>query len=133
MQKTYHIKEVSDITGISSETLRYYEKEGLIAKPARAANGYRLYNESQLASLRFIKTCRSLGFDLKSIESLNQLRLLPEQDCANADEIAAVHLADVRAKIGQLMEIEQFLVGLGDCNEHQSAKCKVLSTLGDMQ
>ncbi|MDE4033866.1 MerR family transcriptional regulator, partial [Glaesserella parasuis] len=69
ISKIFQIKQASEQTGVHLETIRYYEKQGLI-KPTFQANGYRVFDENQLEQLRFIKTCRNIGFSLKDIQVL---------------------------------------------------------------
>lgn len=68
------VNELSKRTGINLETIRYYEKQGILPEPKRLANGYRSYNEESVAQLIFIKNCRRLGFSLEDIKQLNELK-----------------------------------------------------------
>lgn len=124
------INELSKISGVNLETIRYYEKIGILAKATRGANGYREFDQAAVSQLAFVKTCRSLGFSIEEIRQLQQLRDNPLQDCHNADELVAEHLKQVREKITQLRDIETLLQGLTNCNSHQVATCKVMQELG---
>ncbi|UZV64639.1 MerR family transcriptional regulator [Pasteurella multocida] len=73
MSKFFKIKQASEQTGVHLETIRYYEKQGLIA-PTHQQNGYRVFDENQLEQLRFIKTCRNIGLSLSNIKTLLQLQ-----------------------------------------------------------
>ena len=64
------VNELSKRTGINLETIRYYEKQGILPEPKRQANGYRSYNEESVTQLIFIKNCRRLGFSLEDIKQL---------------------------------------------------------------
>lgn len=72
------INELAKAGGIHLETIRYYEKIGLLPPPQRTANGYRSYDEHSLSLLHFIKVCRSLGFSIEEIKQLNQLKSKPD-------------------------------------------------------
>ena len=80
MSKIFQIKQASEQTGVHLETIRYYEKQGLI-KPTFQANGYRVFDENQLEQLRFIKTCRNIGFSLKDIQVLLTFQTTPNHQC----------------------------------------------------
>ena len=101
--------ELARRTGCNLETVRYYEKVGLLPEPPRTASGYRSYNSTHERRLRFVLRARELGFSLDEIREL--LRLVDERDrpCAEARDVAAVHLADVRAKIADLRRMERVL------------------------
>lgn len=115
--------------GLNPETLRYYEKIGLLTAPKRSANGYRLFTEQNRQELNFIKTCRSLGFSLDEIKQLKALQQNPENSCHNADDLVELHLALVEQKIQQLIEIKQSLQALTGCQMQQIEQCKVIRTL----
>lgn len=115
--------------GLNPETLRYYEKIGLLTAPKRSANGYRIFTEQNRQELNFIKTCRSLGFSLDEIKQLKALQQNPENSCHNADDLVEQHLALVEQKIQQLIEIKQSLQALTGCQRQQIEQCKVIRTL----
>ncbi|QDJ13343.1 MerR family transcriptional regulator [Mergibacter septicus] len=121
------INQLSQQSGINLETIRYYEKVGLLPPPMRANNGYRLYSQQSLDLLHFIKKCRTLGFSLKEIKQLNQLRTNLTADCENADKLIQTHLKQVQIKLQQLKEIENFLQSIAQCNQHRIEDCKVIS------
>ncbi|WP_101775480.1 MerR family transcriptional regulator [Pasteurella oralis] len=129
MTTFFKINELSKKTNIHIETIRYYEKIGLLPKPQRSTNGYRLYDEKTVQCLEFIKTCRTLGFSIEETKQLHQLQTNPKADCQNADEIIRHHLNQVQEKIQQLKKIEQFLQTLSTCDKHSIAHCKVMSGL----
>lgn len=125
----FTIKNLSILSGVPAETIRFYEKSGLIAPAVRAANGYRHFNRRHLAQLRFIKTCRSLGFDLAEIKTLLALRAQPAQDCSNANALARRHLAQVDQKIAELQNIRALLAEMTQCTQSDVAHCRVMATL----
>lgn len=117
-------------TGCNLETIRYYEKVGLLPEPARSANGYRVYPPSFVQRLRFVLRARDLGFTLDEIRSLFLLTDTGTQTCAEVMARTQVHLADVREKIGDLRRIEATLVAtLGQCSGTDGPECAVLEAL----
>ena len=127
MEDFLKINQLSQQSGINLETIRYYEKIGLLPPPIRANNGYRLYTKQSVNQLHFIKNCRTLGFSLNEIKQLNQLRTNRKADCDNADKLINKHLEQVQNKIKQLHEIETFLKSISHCNQHSIENCKVIS------
>lgn len=125
----FKIHQLSQKTGVNVETIRYYEKTGLLPSPQRGANGYRQYDQSTVHLLAFIKMCRSLGFSMEEIKQFNLMQQNPHETCQQADEMVKAHLLQVQQKIAQLKEIESFLMGLSDCKAGEIAKCKVLRNL----
>ncbi|MGX2967239.1 MerR family DNA-binding protein [Ursidibacter sp. B-7004-1] len=127
--QTFSKNTLCKALGLNPETLRYYEKIGLLTAPKRSANGYRLFTEQNRQELNFIKTCRSLGFSLDEIKQLKALQQNPENSCYNADDLVEQHLALVEQKIQQLIEIKQSLQALTGCQRQQIEQCKVIRTL----
>ena len=122
------IHELSKQSGIHLETIRYYEKMGLMPEPKRLANGYRDYDEASLKQLKFIKTCRVLDFSLAEIKYFNVLKTQQSQHC-KVDSILAKHLVSVEEKITELTEIKHFLHSLITEDDHQAADCKAMAQL----
>lgn len=122
------INELSKQSGIHLETIRYYEKMGLMPEPKRLANGYRDYDEASLKQLKFIKTCRSLDFSLGEIKFFNALKTQQSQHC-EVDSMLAKHLVSVEEKIAELTEIKHFLQSLITEDDHQAADCKAMAQL----
>ena len=122
------IHELSKQSGIHLETIRYYEKMGLMSEPKRLANGYRDYDEASLKQLKFIKTCRALDFSLAEIKFFNEMKTQQSQHC-EVDSILAKHLASVEEKIAELTEIKHFLQSLITEDDHQAADCKAMTQL----
>lgn len=98
--------------GVSVETIRFYQRKGLLAEPARPLGGIRRYGEADVARVRFIKSAQRLGFSLSEVAQL--LRLEDGARCGEAREIAAHKLADVRTRLADLQGIEAALVALVD-------------------
>lgn len=122
------INELSKQTGIHLETIRYYEKQGILPEPKRAANGYRQYDEESVAQLNFIKNCRTLGFSLEDIRALNQLKF-GQADHYHADQMILAQLSRVEEKIAQLLDIKDFLQSIATVEQHSEAECKAIQGL----
>jgi MerR family mercuric resistance operon transcriptional regulator len=122
--------ELARRTGSNLETVRYYEKVGLMPEPPRTAAGYRSYDTTHERRLRFVLRARELGFSLDEIREL--LRLVDERDrpCAEASTIAATHLDDVRAKIADLKRMERVLKDVvARCAGGTRPECPLIETL----
>ncbi|OOF42553.1 MerR family transcriptional regulator [Rodentibacter rarus] len=122
------VNELSKCTGINLETIRYYEKQGILPEPKRAANGYRQYDEESVAQLNFVKNCRTLGFSLEDIRALNSLKF-GYTDHYHADQMILKQLARVEEKIAQLLEIKRFLQSIATEELHSEAECKAMQGL----
>ena len=125
----FAIGEASKRSGVSVETIRYYEREGIVPKPGRAANGRRLYSDDEISELAFIKRCRDLGFSLPDVRALRSLSESIDRACAEVAGLGERHLADVRSKIADLRKIETALQELVASCERGEAKCAMLETL----
>lgn len=125
-----HRGDVAKRTGCNLETIRYYEKTGLMPAPPRSASGYRLYDESHIRRLRFILRARELGFAIGEIHGLLQLVDGGNQTCAEVKARTEKHLADVRAKIADLRRIERVLAATAaSCSGGDVPECPVLDAL----
>src|SRR3546814_1116314 len=93
------IGELARRTGTKVETVRYYEKIGLLAPPGRTQGNYRIYSEADLARLSFIRRTRDLGFSIDQIRMLLSLSDDASRDCATVDAIASAHLAEIERKL----------------------------------
>ncbi len=107
--KTLKTGELAKQAGVNVETLRFYEREGLLAEPPRRASGYREYPPDTVQRIRFIQRAKELGFTLREIKGLLQLRVDPDTTCAEVREQAAEKIADVKQKITDLKRIERAL------------------------
>jgi Cd(II)/Pb(II)-responsive transcriptional regulator len=125
------IGELAKATGTDTETLRYYERIGLLAPPVRQANGYRSYPEQAVQQVRFIRHCRDLGISLAESEQILKLSQQPEADCDEINRILAAHVTQVRARMQALQTLEQQLLALqGQCGTSQrTADCGILRDL----
>ncbi len=96
-------------TGTNIETIRYYERIGLLPAPARSAGGYRLYQTDHAKRLSFVRRARALGFSIEEVRTLLRLADERRRPCAEVRVVADVHLKDVRAKIADLRAMERVL------------------------
>lgn len=124
------IGQVSAASGCQIETIRYYERIGLLKAPARTEAGYRHYTEDDIDRLRFVTRGRALGFSLDEIASL--LRLAQDQglSCDDVDRLARAHLADVQQRVGDLLRIQEELQrAIEGCRGTQRSQCSILQAL----
>ena len=122
--------DLARATGCNIETIRYYEKTGLLPDPPRTAAGYRIYSAAHATRLRFILRARELGFSMEDIRGLMGLEDGAAPTCAEVKERTERHLADVRAKIADLRRIEKVLsVTAARCSGEDVPDCPVLETL----
>ena len=125
------IGELSRLTGVNIETIRYYERINMMPHPPRTASGRRVYGEVETRTLSFIRRSRELGFTLDEIRALLALSAEQGQEvCADVRHLAANHLRDVRAKIADLRAMERILVdAVRRCEEGESARCPLIDAL----
>jgi MerR family transcriptional regulator, copper efflux regulator len=123
------IGKLAKLAGVNIDTVRYYERNGLLAPTTRLASGYRRYGELELARLRFIRRAQKLGFSLKEINSL--LSLSARRNVAQVKRAAETKLADVEAKIADLHRVREGLALLVKaCPGHgQASECPILRAL----
>lgn len=103
------IGEVARRVGLPVETVRYYERNGLLHPPARRASGYRDYHDSDISRLNFVLRAKGLGFTLQEVSELLALSDAAEGDMANIRSLAASKLQDIEQRIGQLTRIRDAL------------------------
>lgn len=126
------IGELAKATGSNSETIRYYEKIGLLPRPGRTRSNYRDYGLEDAERLAFIRHARGLGFELADMRSLIDLAEQPDRDCGEADAIASRHLANVERKIAQLEKLRAELARMVKaCRGGQVAGCRIIEALSD--
>ena len=125
---TLHTSELALRGGVNPQTLRYYERKGLLPKPPRLSSGYRLYPESAVARIRFIKRSQELGFTLAEIRDLLALRVDKHRDREEVREIAEARLAEIDARIHSLQTMRSALQHLArNCHGHgPSDECPIL-------
>ena len=129
--QTLTIGKLARETGVAVETLRYYERRGLIAPCRRTASGYRLYQPDASRRLRFIRRAQALGFSLAEIGELLSLHEHPEQDMGSVKRLAQAKIDNIAAKVADLERMRAGLEALTDrCPGHGStADCPILASL----
>ncbi|MCO6440859.1 MAG: helix-turn-helix domain-containing protein [Nitrococcus mobilis] len=125
-----HIGELAFRTGVNIETIRYYEREGILPAPARAANNYRTYSDRHLRRLHFVRRVRGLGFTLEEVRVLLSMIDGGDYTCAEVKTLGEQHLADIRKKIADLRRMEHALSELvARCSGERTPDCSMLETL----
>jgi len=123
--ETVHIGRAAQLVGISVDTIRFYQKLGLITSAGRSAGGYRLFNGEQIHDLTFVRHAQELGFSLTEIRELLTLRQRPHA-CSEVESMLKVKLAGVREKIKSLARLEAELTGaLRNCNRELRLKREI--------
>lgn len=127
------IGKVAKLAGVGIETVRFYEREGLVPEPPRRESGYRQYPEETVQRLRFIRRAKDIGFTLKEISEMLGLRVdvSSRATCDAARKLAEEKIADVRGKIRTLRRMETVLARLVNCCKKRSAssECPILEAL----
>jgi MerR family mercuric resistance operon transcriptional regulator len=125
------IGKLSGRTGVNIETIRYYERINMLPRPPRTASGRRVYGETETRTLSFIRRARELGFSLHEIRALLSLSADQAEDaCSEVRQLAAGHLADVRAKIADLRAMERVLTdAVRRCDADERPGCPLIEAL----
>src|SRR6266852_6354545 len=124
------IGEVARATGTQTETIRYYERIGLLPAPPRTAARYRIYGRSDVNRLAFVKRSRDLGFANEEVRVLLALAQDGDRNCKEVDAIAPRHLTDVEGKIGDLRRLARELRHLiGQCQGGSISECRIIEAL----
>ena len=124
------ISTVAANSGCNLETIRYYERIGLMPPPERTPNGYREYSEADVERLRFISRGRGLGFSLQEIRSLLRLAQDPGLSCSEVDQLARKHLDDILVRLKDLQRMAHELERTIDhCGGGQRGECTILDSL----
>ena len=124
------ISRAAEASGCHLETIRYYERIGLLPQPDRTGSGYRVYGSADIERLRFIARGRDLGFSLEEIRSLLQLAGDEGLCCVDVDRLARSHLADIRTRLADLQRMASELERvIASCQGGQRGQCTILSTL----
>jgi MerR family mercuric resistance operon transcriptional regulator len=117
-------------TGVNAETIRYYEKAGVMPDPPRTAGGHRLYDESLIRRLYFIRRCRELGFSLDEVRELLKLVDEDEYTCADVLQNTEVQIGKIRNKIRDLEKMENTLKTISSqCSGEQVPDCPIIDAL----
>ncbi|MGK7312923.1 MAG: MerR family transcriptional regulator [Candidatus Longimicrobiales bacterium M2_2A_002] len=127
------IGELADASGVGVETVRFYEREGLLPEPPRTGGGYRVYDADAVRRVRFILRAKELGFTLAETKELLDLRVTDPAACGDVEATARAKITDIEARI---QELERIRAVLGDlvracaANE-QTGECPILDALED--
>ena len=133
-QGLHNIGEAAAATGVSAKMIRHYEGIGLIPAVGRTFAGYRLYAESDLNRLRFIKRARNLGFSMKQIEALLGLWNDPGRASAQVKKLAKAHADELAQKVRELQSMQRTLENLAKhCHGDQRPDCPILDDLGGVE
>lgn len=128
--KSLAIGELGRRTGTKVETIRYYERIGLLCAPERTAGNYRAYGSDHLNRLSFIRRSRDLGFSLNQVRTLLDLSDDRKRPCSAIDAIAKEHLAEVDRKIADLQALQRELGSMIDqCRCGTVAECRIVEAL----
>ena len=125
------IGELAHTTGTQIETIRYYEREGLLPSPARTEGNFRVYTEGHVQRLTFIRHCRSLDMALDEIRTLLHFKDAPDENCGDVNALLDAHIGHVAERIRDLRALEKQLKGLRErCGESKvAADCGILGEL----
>jgi len=124
------IGELATRSGTLVETIRYYERVGMMPAPPRSASGYRQYRPEHLQRLLFLRRCRDLGFSIQEISSLLELAEQREEPCTKIARVATHHLDAVQAKLTDLKRLHRALRSLIEsCSGGPVSECKILEAL----
>ena len=127
------IGELARCTESTVETIRYYEKEGLLPEPSRSEGNYRLYGDDHIERLRFIRHCRTLDMTLDEVRTLLRYRDTPTDDCGDVNALLDEHIRAVEARVDELMQLKQHLTILREkcASTAPTRSCGILRALSD--
>jgi Cu(I)-responsive transcriptional regulator len=128
-----NIGELARAADTKTETVRYYERIGLLPAPPRTGGNYRDYSATHVSRLSFTRRARDLGFSIEQIRALLDLADQKEHSCEAVDTIAREHLADVKRKLADLTALRRELeTVIGQCGHGTVAECRILEALAPM-
>ncbi len=128
--KPFTIGALSKGTGCHIETIRYYERIGLMPKPSRSPGGHRLYEDDHLRRLTFIRRSRELGFTLEEVRGLLRLVDGGSYTCAEVKTLTLDHAAEVRRKVADLRKLERVLEAMAaECDGGEVPECPIIDAL----
>ena len=129
-EKPLHlIGKAAALSGVSAASIRFYEKQGLLAPGTRSANRYRAYTDGDIHQLRFIRLCRAMDMSLDEVRTLLNLDLAKKADCAAADAALTLHLAHVAERLAELQALQQDLLQLRAGCDGSGTPCRIMQTL----
>ncbi|OCA55791.1 Zn(2+)-responsive transcriptional regulator [Photorhabdus namnaonensis] len=129
----YRIGQLAKLANVTPDTVRFYEKQGMMEHQNRTEGGYRLYTEQDLQRLRFIRYAKQLGFTLEAITELLSIRVDPaHHTCEESKQIVDARLMEVEEKLFEMRKMRDSLKMLSDAccgSSHISTYCSILETL----
>ena len=132
MEKALRIGEVAGRAGVNVQTLRFYERRGLLPEPPRRASGYREYAPESVRRVRFIKRAQEIGFTLAEVEELLRLREDPRIPCREVRATAETKIADIEEKMRRLRAMRAALAALVEsCVANREHHCPLLEALDE--
>lgn len=131
MGELLRIGRVAAEAGVNVQTLRFYERKGIVPPPERTDGGYRLYPEDTISLVRFVKRAQTLGFTLSEIQELLELRDNPHRSCRRVKEVAEAKLDEVEEKLADLRRLKKALRGLAQSCDSDAGRltCPILEAL----
>lgn len=128
---TLRTGQVAKQAGVNVETLRFYEREGILPAPPRLESGYREYPDGTVELIRFVKRAQELGFALREIKEMLSLREVPQRAAKNASRLVEMKIAEIDSKIRDLEAIRTVLGTLQcDCQQRDTtAACPIIASL----
>ncbi len=131
MERKVKIGELAQAAGTQSETIRYYERAGLLPEAARTEANYRDYNPSHIQRLAFIRHCRSLDMTLEEIRTLLQFKDAPEENCEQVNALLDEHIGHVATRINGLKILQKDLKALREqcTSDRNASECGILNRL----
>ena len=124
------IGRLSELTDCKIETIRYYEKIGLLPEPARTDGGYRVYEDEQMKRLSFVRRCRELGFTIDEIRGLLALVDGGNYTCGDIKKLTLEHVDSIRQKIKDLKKLEKTLSKIASqCSGDSTPECPIIDAL----
>jgi MerR family transcriptional regulator, mercuric resistance operon regulatory protein len=128
--RAFTIGHLSKKTGVNIETIRYYERIGVMLEPDRTANGYRQFSHDDLKRLSFVKKCRELGFSLEEVRTMLVMVDNDHLSCGEIHEMTTGHLAAVEQRIRRLRSLKGVLSKMADqCTQGDVPDCPVIDAL----
>jgi Cd(II)/Pb(II)-responsive transcriptional regulator len=125
------IGELAKRSGCQAETVRYYERLGLLPQPERTAGNYRVYSDEHLERLRFIRNCRAIDMTLDDVHRLLYFRDRPDLACLEINELLDTHIERLDDQVRELLRLQQYLRELRTCcdSPRTAGDCGILAAL----
>ena len=127
------ISQLARMVGVDTQTIRFYERQGLLPPPDRQENGYRIYTEKHTEQLAFVRHCRVLDLSLSEISELQKCQSDPHQSCAVVNVLLDEHVSRLRSRIIAMLALEEQLISLRKrCNDDREVEtCGVLAGISE--